>query len=114
MERTVSLLKWMSFALLPFLPTLAAAQYTVVVGGLSSPRGLTFGPGGVLYVAQAGSGGNTGKITKIDNPYAANPTTSDLLTGLISVGGNGEFVGVDGISALGNGNIYSIMCAVEP
>lgn len=111
MERPVWILKSMCVAVLAFLPTLAAAQqYTVVVQGLSSPRGLTFGPDGSLYVAQAGSGGNTGKITKIDNPYAASPTTSDILTGLISFKeGPGEYVGVDGISALGNGNIYSIM-----
>lgn len=110
MKRHGSTLNLWGFALVAFLPTLAAAQYTVVVGGLSSPRGLTFGPGGVLYVAQAGSGGNTGAITKIDNPYAANPTTSDVLTGLISIkAGEGEYVSVDGISALGNGNIYSIM-----
>ena len=111
MERSVSILKSMSFALLASLPALAVAQqYTVVVQGLNSPRGLTFGPDGSLYVAQAGSGGNTGKITKIDDPYAASPTTRDIVTGLASFKENpGSYVGVDGISALGNGNIYSIM-----
>lgn len=110
MKRHGSILNGMSFAVLVLLPTLAAAQYTVVVGGLSSPRGLTFGPTGALYVAQAGSGGNTSKITRIDDPYAANPTTSDLVTGLTSFeAGEGEFVGADGLSALGNGNIFTIM-----
>jgi glucose/arabinose dehydrogenase len=110
MKKPCSILKWLSLALLASLPTLATAQYTVVVGGLNSPRGLTFGPDGSLYVAQAGSGGNTGKITRIDDPYSPNPKASDLLTGLASFSeGPGEFVGVDGISALGNGNIYSIM-----
>lgn len=110
MERSGSILKLMCFVLVAFLPTLAAAQYTVVVDGLSSPRGLTFGPGGELYVAQAGSGGNSGKVTKIDDPYAESPTTTDVVTGLISFkAGEGAFVGVDGISALGNGGIYSIM-----
>ena len=110
MKRPGSILNAVSFAVLVLLPTLAAAQYTVVVDGLSSPRGLTFGPTGALYVAQAGSGENTSKITKIDDPYAANPTTSDLVTGLISVkAGEGEFLGADGLSALGNGNIFTIM-----
>jgi glucose/arabinose dehydrogenase len=112
MERPRSILKFMSLALLASLSTLAAAQYTVVVDGLNSPRGLTFGPDGSLYVAQAGSGGNTGKITKIVDPYTANPTATDVLTGLVSLGEPGmpnEYVGMDGISALGNGNIYSIM-----
>src|ERR1700693_3316915 len=84
----------------------AVAQYTVVVGGLSSPRGLTFGPGGRLYVAQAGSGGNTGKITEVRNPNAASPAARDVVSGLISlVAREGEAVSVDGISAQGNGDI---------
>ena len=53
--------------LLALVPGAALGQYTVVVGGLNSPRGLTFGPGGRLYVAQAGSGGNNGKITALEN-----------------------------------------------
>jgi len=45
------------FALLMLAPAIAAGQFTVVVGDLQDPRGLTFGPGGRLYVAQASSGG---------------------------------------------------------
>jgi hypothetical protein len=91
-------------------PAAVLGQYSVVVNGLTSPRGLTFGPGGRLYVAQAGSGGPTGKISEIANPWAATPVARDLVTGLISaVHTEGEAVGVDGISALGNGNIYAIM-----
>ena len=79
-----------------------------MAGGLNSPRGLTFGPGGRLYVAQAGSGGNNGKITEISNPWASTPVVRDVVTGLIStVHTEGEAVGVDGISALGNGNIFA-------
>jgi len=32
----------------------AQNSVTEVVGGLHSPRGITFGPGGQIYVAQAG------------------------------------------------------------
>jgi hypothetical protein len=32
---------------------------TLVVGGLTNPRGLTFGPDGAIYVAEAGTGGTT-------------------------------------------------------
>jgi len=35
----------------------AAAEVTVVMSGLDSPRGLAFGPEGALYVAEAGRGG---------------------------------------------------------
>lgn len=96
--------------LLALVPCAALCQYTVVVGGLNSPRGLTFGPGGRLYVAQAGSGGANGKISEISNPLASTPVVRDVAIGLISaVHTEGEAVGVDGISALGNGNIYAIM-----
>ena len=91
-------------------PAAAVGQFTVVVSGLNSPRGLTFGPGGQLYVAQAGSGSTTGKISKISDPWAATPVIDDVVTGLISVvHTEGEAVGVDGISALGNGDIFAVM-----
>lgn len=59
-----------------------------VVGGLLSPRGLKIGPDGMLYVAEAGSGGDTkitidggeyfngltGRISKV-NPHTGERTT---------------------------------------
>jgi glucose/arabinose dehydrogenase len=89
----------------------ADPPYTVVAGGLANPRGLTFGPGGRLFVAQAGLGGNTGKISEIQRPTSVNPSVRDVITGLLSIPGEnpGEFVGVDGISALGNGNMAAII-----
>jgi hypothetical protein len=71
---------------------------------------LTFGPGARLYVAQAGSGATNGKITEISNPWASTPVVRDVVTGLFSaVHTEGEAVGVDGISAQGNGNIFAVM-----
>jgi DNA-binding beta-propeller fold protein YncE len=96
-------------ALLTIAPAIAADTFTVVAGGLQNPRGLTFGPGGRLYVAQAGSGGTTGKITEIHYPWSTSPVTRDVVTGLISVLDEGQFVGVAGLSAIGNGTIYAIM-----
>jgi hypothetical protein len=97
-------------ALVMLGPGAALGQFTVVVGNLNSPRGLTFGPGGRLYLAQAGSGGSTGKISQIPDPWAATPVVHDVVTGLISaVHTEGEAVSVDGISALGNGNILAVM-----
>jgi len=95
-------------SLLSINPAFASGPYTVVLDGLQSPRGLAFGPGGILYVAQAGSGGNTGAVTEIRNPYAANPSAKNVASGLPSAGGSGEFESVDGISVLGNGGIYAI------
>jgi hypothetical protein len=36
---------------------LCLSNYTVVASGLDNPRGLEFGPGGILYVAEGGAGG---------------------------------------------------------
>jgi len=99
------------FTLLMISPAIAAGPFTVVVGGLQNPRGLTFGPGGRLYVAQAGSGGATatGRITEIRYPWLANPVVHDVVTGLISVGKESTAVSVAGLSAIGNGTIYAAM-----
>jgi len=89
----------------------ADPPYTVLAGGLANPRGLTFAPGGRLYVAQAGHGGYTGKISEIQDPASQNPSVRDVVTGLLSIPGEnpGEFVGVDGIAAFGNGNMAAII-----
>ena len=86
-----------------------ADPFTAVVDGLQSLRGLTFGPGGRLYVAQAGSGTNDGKVTEIRYPWLPHPPVRDLVAGLVSQGDEGEFVGVAGLSSIGNGNIYAIL-----
>ncbi len=98
----------------------APLPYTQVATGLHSPRGLAFGPGGVLYVAEAGLGagspeagiqpgvGMTGSITEITSP-GSDPSQRYLVTGLISAGDTEGIVGIDGISAQGNGGIYGIM-----
>jgi hypothetical protein len=96
----------------------ATAQSTVtqVVGGLHSPRGLAFGPGGQLFAAQSGDDTVDGSIIEILNPADTHPVVLTLVSGLPVVGEEGEFVGVDGISVFGNGRnfgLYAIM-AVDP
>ena len=98
----------------------ATAQSTItqVVGGLHSPRGLTFGPGGQLFVAQTGDETVEGSIIEILSPMAVRPRVRTIVSGLPVVGDpeEGEFLGVSGISIFGNGRnfgLYAIM-AVDP
>src|SRR6266566_5228 len=99
----------------------ATAQSTItqVVGGLHSPRGLTFGPGGQLFVAQTGETDTVdGSIIEILNPMAVRPNVRTIVSGLAVTGDpeEGEFLGISGISASGRGRnfgLYAIM-AVDP
>lgn len=110
-----------------FATSVAAADppYTVVADGLHSPRGLAFGPGGVLYVAEAGLGGgnvqdgakpgygHSGAIDAIDGAATGSPSVRTVIDGLASLGeselGMVNVVGIDGLSVHGNGNIMGIM-----
>src|SRR6478609_2887429 len=86
-----------------------------VVFGLNNPRQLSFGPGGTLYLAEAGKGkldatdqsgkcvtgpegpscaGNTGSIIRILHPRH-NPSASRIFKNLLS------FAGPDGSGAIG-------------
>jgi len=87
--------------------------YTVVASGLDSPRGLVAAPGGRLYVAQAGEGGPSGKITELRRYWTPTPQQRDIVTGLLSVGSEGEFIGVDGLTTDSNGNLFAIMALSE-
>jgi hypothetical protein len=102
-------------AFLAIAPAIASEPFTVVLDGLQSPRGLAFGPAGRLYVAQAGNGGNTGKISVIRYPWLASPQTSDLVTGLPSFGDSEDgFVGPAGLSAMGDGTLYAVVETPAP
>src|SRR5436189_1701684 len=107
-------------AIIGALLTLPSAQATIteVVGGLHSPRGLAFGPGGQLFVAQTGDETVDGSIIEILSPMAVRPNVRTIVSGLAVIGDpeEGEFLGVSGISIFGNGTnfgLYAIM-AVDP
>ena len=53
--------------------TEAVAPGTVFATGLDSPRGLTFGPDGNLYVAEGGQGGTTTSTTSADCDQVVEP-----------------------------------------
>jgi hypothetical protein len=114
----VASLLLVAFSIAP--ATAASPPFTVIASGLHNPRGMTFGPDGRLYVAEAGTGGAAGfgfngAIHLIRHPGSATPTMTTVVSGLLSLGpdARGEVVGVDGISARrteeGGGGIFAIM-----
>jgi hypothetical protein len=69
-------------------PTLP--KVTVVASGLNSPRGLAFGPGGALYVAEGGKGGTkstTGQCTQVVPPIG--PYTGGFTASISKISRNG-------------------------
>jgi len=89
-----------------------AGQISVVVEGLHSPRGLAFGPGNILYVAQAGDADHAGSIIEIRNSMSQHATFRTVISEVPTIGAEGEFIGLSGISVQGRGTnqgIYAIM-----
>ena len=113
--RVIPFLTILALVLMPCSSVLAkkSGDITVVAEGLHSPRGLAFGPGDTLYVAEAGSESHSGSIIEIRNAMSQHPTVRTVLDGLpVFDGGEGEFLGAAGISVLGRGvnqGIYAIL-----
>jgi hypothetical protein len=107
--------------ILALFTAVAIGQTTTVATGLNNPRGLAIGPGGILYVGEAGLGagngaggvgagvGFTGSVGEIRNLSSASPTYQRIITGLASNSDSGGVTGPDGVSLLGNGDINVIM-----
>jgi hypothetical protein len=108
-------------------PAWAGATVTPIASGLDNPRGLAFGPGGRLYVGEAGHGGS--ECIPEANPgggplcvgFTSGISTIDaagvhrVVTGLISTAGSDGFAatGIDGISVHGNGGLFGIETAAS-
>jgi hypothetical protein len=69
---------------------LSLPKVTVVASGLNSPRGLAFGPGGALYVAEGGTGGTAstkGMCTQVIPPIG--PYTGGFTASISKISGQG-------------------------
>jgi hypothetical protein len=105
LPRVITLITFLAFVLSTSSAVSAkkTGSITVVANGLHSPRGLAFGPGDILYVAQAGDADHLGSIIEFRNAMSEHSTYQTIVDGLPTVGDEGEFLGVSGISVLGRG-----------
>src|SRR5262245_33856345 len=100
-------------ALATATPAGAQSSVETVATGLDNPRGLAFGPGGQLYVAEAGRGGDgpcfigpegpscfglSGAVTRVDLKRGEQ---ARVLTGLPSYAADGTAGTPEGSSAIG-------------
>jgi sugar lactone lactonase YvrE len=90
---------------------------TKLTGGLLSPRGMKIGPDGMIYVAEAGTGGTiegespdagvtglTGRISKVDPATGVRTTVADGLPS--NGGGEGDNVGPADVAFIGSQLYY--------
>jgi hypothetical protein len=98
------------------------ANLTVVASGLNQPHGITTGPNGDLYVAEAGNGQvGAGCVTGTEEACAntsgsiaqitPSGTVSTAVSGLSSIGNPGNAPGGAGVAGVqvANGNIYGVI-----
>lgn len=100
----------------------APSAGTVLAGDLLQPRGITIGPDGMIYVAEAGTGGDaegpagpeggalhngfTGRVSKIDPGTGERTTVVDGLPSAAS--DQGEAIGVADVKFIGT-NLYVLI-----
>src|SRR5437763_14497808 len=70
----------------------AQATYSVFAGGLENPRGLAFSPEGVLYVAEAGTGGSlsTTRPQCMQVPFPVGPYTGGFTSRISKINADGS------------------------
>ncbi len=119
---TVGLSALVGFGVVPAAAAHRQAKVTTVASGFDNPRGLAFGPGGRLYVAEAGKGGPkcvsggpggdicpglTGAISVVNRDGSHHR----IVTGLASISSTGGVfaTGPDGLSRDEDDRLYTVM-----
>jgi len=87
--------------------------WTVVANHLHSPRGLSMGPGDILYIAQSGDATHNGSILQVRNASSRHPKSRTIASGFPAFGAE-DFESINGIAVRGRGKntrIYAQMGA---
>ncbi|MDQ6862034.1 MAG: ScyD/ScyE family protein [Verrucomicrobiota bacterium] len=87
---------------------------TQVVGGLHSPRGLAVDRRGTLYVAEAGDDSAGGAIIAVSGASGNHPRVRTLVSGLPTFGAAGEFLGMEAIAPLVDGERFGLLAITGP
>ena len=104
-------------------PRPVPSSHTVVATGLNNPRGLASEGDNLVYVSEAGTGGDecitlesestcfgfTGSITRFEKLGKSKQRSTKIVDGLLSIRAGSEVVGIDGIDVQGKHRVFGVM-----
>lgn len=104
-------------------PRPVPSSHTVVATGLNNPRGIATEGDNLVYVSEAGTGGDecitietaetcfgfTGSITRFEKLGKKKQRSTKIVDGLLSIRKSSGVVGIDGIDVKGKHRVFGVM-----